>query len=69
VLTIFAALPLSFSELNLSYTDASSTAMSGVTTTGSTVIIGLDTAPPGVLLWRSMLQWLGGVGIEVWPSA
>lgn len=65
VLTIFAALPLSFSELNLSYTDAFFEAMSGVTTTGSTVIIGLDTAPPGVLLWRSMLQWLGGVGIVV----
>jgi trk system potassium uptake protein TrkH len=65
VLTIFAALPLSFSELNLSYTDAFFEAMSGVTTTGSTVIIGLDTAPPGVLLWRSMLQWLGGIGIVV----
>jgi trk system potassium uptake protein TrkH len=65
VLTIFAALPLSFSELNLSYTDAFFEAMSGVTTTGSTVIVGLDTAPPGVLLWRSMLQWLGGVGIVV----
>jgi len=65
VLTVFAALPLSFSELNLSYTDAFFEAMSGVTTTGSTVIAGLDTAPPGVLLWRSMLQWLGGVGIVV----
>lgn len=65
VLTVFAALPLSFSALNLSYTDAFFEAMSGVTTTGSTVIVGLDTAPPGVLLWRSMLQWLGGVGIVV----
>ncbi|WP_316978137.1 TrkH family potassium uptake protein [Shumkonia mesophila] len=65
VLTVFAALPLTFSELNLSYTDAFFEAMSGVTTTGSTVIVGLDTAPPGVLLWRSMLQWLGGIGIVV----
>lgn len=65
VLTIFAALPLTFSELNLSYTDAFFEAMSGVTTTGSTVIVGLEFAPPGVLLWRSMLQWLGGVGIVV----
>src|SRR3546814_5732538 len=37
--------------------------MSGVTTTGATVIVGLDNAPPGVLLWRALLQWLGGIGI------
>jgi trk system potassium uptake protein TrkH len=39
--------------------------MSGITTTGSTVIVGLDTAPPGILLWRAILQWLGGIGIIV----
>ncbi|MDW3204147.1 MAG: TrkH family potassium uptake protein [Alphaproteobacteria bacterium] len=61
----FAALPLAFSDLNLSYTDAFFEAMSGITTTGSTVIVGLDYAPPGILLWRSLLQWLGGVGIIV----
>ena len=64
-LTLFAALPLKFSELNLSYTDAFFEAMSGITTTGSTVIVGLDYAPPGLLLWRAMLQWLGGIGIVV----
>jgi trk system potassium uptake protein TrkH len=45
------------------YPDAFFEAMSGVTTTGSTVIVGLDQAPPGILLWRALLQWLGGIGI------
>jgi len=61
----FAALPFVFSELRLSYTDAFFEAMSGLTTTGSTVIVGLDTAPPGLLIWRSILQWFGGIGIIV----
>ena len=52
-------------ELSLSYTDAFFEAMSGLTTTGSTVITGLDDAPPGILIWRAILQWLGGVGIIV----
>ena len=59
----FAALPFSFADLELSYTDAFFEAMSGVTTTGATVITGLDSAPPGILLWRAILQWLGGIGI------
>jgi len=61
----FAALPLVFADLQLSYTDAFFEAMSGLTTTGSTVMVGLDNAPPGILLWRSLLQWLGGIGIIV----
>ncbi len=65
VLPAFAALPFAFSELNLSYTDAFFEAMSGLTTTGSTVITGLDLAPPGILIWRSLLQWMGGIGIIV----
>jgi trk system potassium uptake protein TrkH len=65
LLPAFAALPLAFSDLDLSYTDAFFEAMSGITTTGSTVIVGLDFAPPGILLWRSLLQWLGGIGIIV----
>ncbi len=65
LLPAFAALPLSFSDLNLTYTDAFFEAMSGITTTGSTVIVGLDFAPPGILLWRSLLQWLGGIGFIV----
>ncbi len=69
VLTVFAALPFAFSQLDLSFTDAFFEAMSGITTTGSTVIINLDTAPPGLLLWRSLLQWLGGIGIIVMALA
>ncbi len=69
VMTVFAALPLAFSELDLSYTDAFFEAMSGITTTGSTVITGLDSAPPGILLWRALLQWLGGIGIIVMAIA
>jgi trk system potassium uptake protein TrkH len=64
-LTLFAALPLAYCDLELSFTDAFFEAMSGITTTGSTVIIGLDQAPPGILLWRALLQWLGGIGIIV----
>ncbi|MDE0058868.1 MAG: potassium transporter TrkH, partial [Defluviicoccus sp.] len=64
-LTMFAALPFAFSEMRLSYTDAFFEAMSGITTTGSTVITGLDEAPSGILLWRALLQWLGGIGIIV----
>lgn len=63
VIPTFGALPFTFSNLELSYTDAFFEAMSGITTTGSTVISGLDFAPPGILLWRSLLQWLGGIGI------
>ena len=69
VLTTFAALPFAFSQLNLSFTDAFFEAMSGITTTGSTIIVSLDTAPPGLLLWRSLLQWLGGIGIIVMALA
>ncbi|WP_204602124.1 TrkH family potassium uptake protein [Paremcibacter congregatus] len=62
---LFGALPFVYSDLDLSYTNAFFEAMSGVTTTGSTVISGLDGLPPGILLWRSLLQWFGGVGIIV----
>lgn len=61
----FSAMPFTFSRLALSYTDAFFEAVSGLTTTGSTVITGLDVAPPGILLWRSLLHWLGGIGIVV----
>ncbi|NQV43374.1 MAG: TrkH family potassium uptake protein [Rhodospirillales bacterium] len=64
-LTLFASLPFVFSGLNLSFTDAYFEAMSGITTTGSTVLSDLDNAPPGILLWRSILQWMGGLGIIV----
>jgi trk system potassium uptake protein TrkH len=68
-LTTFAALPFAFSDLNFSYTDAFFEAMSGITTTGSTVMTGLDHAPKGILLWRALLQWLGGIGIIVMAIA
>ncbi|MBV6631544.1 MAG: TrkH family potassium uptake protein [Alphaproteobacteria bacterium] len=64
-LSIFAAVPLALSELELSVTDAFFEAVSGITTTGATVITGLEEAPPGILLWRAVLQWLGGIGIIV----
>lgn len=64
-LPIFGALPLMIGATELSFTDAYFEAMSGMTTTGSTVITGLDFLPHGLLLWRGILQWLGGIGIIV----
>ncbi|MEE1562829.1 MAG: potassium transporter TrkG, partial [Alphaproteobacteria bacterium] len=69
VIALFGSLPFMFSNLDLSFTDAFFEAMSGITTTGSTVITGLDFAPPGILLWRALLQWLGGIGIIVMAIA
>ena len=63
------ALPFAFSALEISLADAFFESMSGITTTGSTIIVGLDNAPPGILLWRALLQWLGGVGIIVMAMA
>jgi trk system potassium uptake protein len=63
IVAAFAALPLAFSRIGISYTDAYFEAMSGLTTTGATVIVGLDTAPQGILLWRGLLHGLGGIGI------
>ncbi len=63
------ALPLVFSDLDLTYTDAFFETMSGITTTGSTVLIGLDDMPHSILLWRALMHWLGGVGIVVMAIA
>lgn len=63
VLTAFAALP--FTLLGLSYTDSYFEAMSGITTTGSTVLVGLDKLPQGILVWRAILNGIGGLGIIV----
>jgi len=60
-----AALPFMLSSLHLTPTDAVFEAVSGVTTTGATVIHDLAKAPPGILLWRGILQWLGGFGMIV----
>lgn len=54
-----------FGATEARYVDAFFEAMSGLTTTGSTVFTGLETLPPGLLLWRGMMQWFGGVGIIV----
>ena len=61
VVCCFAALPMVISQ-HISYTDSFFETMSGITTTGSTVLTGLDRASPGLLIWRSMLHWLGGIG-------
>ena len=65
VLPIFGALPFWLGEPNATYTDAFFEAMSGLTTTGSTVFTELHTLPEGTLLWRGLMQWFGGVGIIV----
>ncbi len=65
VLPAFAALPLMFFMPDLSFTDAYFETMSGLTTTGATVLSGLDRLPPSINIWRGFLQWLGGMGIIV----
>ena len=62
---IFGSLPFIFSDLNLSVTDSFFESMSGITTTGSTIITDLNSAPKAILVWRAILQWLGGIGIIV----
>jgi len=64
-IAVFGSLPFIFSTLNLTITDAFFESMSGITTTGSTIIANLEQAPKAILLWRAMLQWLGGIGIIV----
>ena len=62
---IFGSLPFIFSSVNFSFTNAFFESMSGITTTGSTIISNLESMPKGILLWRAILQWLGGIGIIV----
>ena len=64
-IAIFGCLPFLLSNLNLSLVDAFFESMSGITTTGSTIIINLEDAPKSILIWRAILQWLGGVGVIV----
>ncbi|HDS1748140.1 TrkH family potassium uptake protein [Pseudomonas putida] len=61
VVGVFAALPFLLTQ-HISYTDAFFESMSGITATGATVLSGLDAMSPGILMWRSMLHWLGGIG-------
>ena len=64
-IAIFGSLPFIFSNLQLTITDAFFESMSGITTTGSTIITDLNSAPKAILFWRAILQWLGGIGIIV----
>ena len=64
-IAVFGSLPFIFSTIELSVTDAFFESMSGITTTGSTIISNLEITPKGILLWRAILQWLGGIGIIV----
>ncbi|WP_417733680.1 TrkH family potassium uptake protein [Roseovarius sp.] len=65
MLPLFGAIPFMLGETDLGFTDAYFESMSGMTTTGATVIAGLDELPKGLLLWRGILQWLGGLGIVI----
>jgi trk system potassium uptake protein TrkH len=64
-IAIFGSLPFVFSDLDFSFTNAFFESMSGITTTGSTIISNLNEMPKSILLWRAILQWLGGIGIIV----
>ena len=68
-LAALGALPFYWSGVTPSYADAFFESMSGITTTGATVISGLDNLPTGILFWRAILQWLGGLGIIVMAVA
>jgi trk system potassium uptake protein TrkH len=61
--SLIGAIPLWLSSMNLDFAEALFESVSALSTTGSTVIVGLDNAPPGILMWRSLLHWLGGIGI------
>ena len=65
VIALFGAIPFYISDLEFSLTDSIFESMSGVTTTGSTIITDLEAMTMGLLIWRSLLQWLGGIGIIV----
>ena len=64
-IAIFGCIPFLLSTLNLSFVDSFFESMSGITTTGSTIIMHLDNAPKSILIWRAILQWLGGIGVIV----
>ena len=64
-IAFFGSIPFVLSNLELSFSEAFFESMSGITTTGSTVIMDLDSSPKSILLWRAIMQWLGGIGIIV----
>jgi trk system potassium uptake protein TrkH len=69
VMTFFGCLPYMLSGPSLSFTNAYFEAMAGFTTTGASVMSDLESLPHGILLWRSMTQWMGGMGIIVFSLA
>ena len=68
-IALFGSLPFLLSEIDMSFTDAIFESTSGITTTGATVIDNLEATSHGILIWRALLQWLGGVGIIVMALA
>ena len=68
-ISLFGSLPFLFSNLNLNFIDSFFESTSGITTTGSTIIPNLEQVSYGILLWRALLQWLGGIGIIVMAIA
>lgn len=62
---LFGCLPFWLAGAGTSFTDSYFEAVSGITTTGSTIFVGLETMSPGILLWRGLLNWLGGLGIVI----
>ena len=65
MVAIFGSLPFLLSSQSFSFSDAFFESMSGITTTGATIISDLDNSPKSILLWRAIMQWLGGIGIVV----
>jgi trk system potassium uptake protein TrkH len=65
LMSAIATVPLLIAIPNLSFTDAFFETMSGLSTTGATVLVGLDQLPPSINLWRAALHWYGGMGIIV----
>ncbi len=69
VIALFGCFPFIYSSSSLNFTNAFFESVSGITTTGSTVISNLDYLSEGILVWRSLLQWFGGIGIIVFAIA
>ena len=65
MVAVFGSIPFILSSVPMSFSEAFFESMSGITTTGSTVISDLDGSPKSILLWRALMQWLGGIGIVV----
>ena len=65
MVAIFGSLPFLLSTQNFSFSESFFESMSGITTTGATIISDLDSSPKSILLWRAIMQWLGGIGIVV----